>query len=100
MRARGPQLVQPGPDPHRAVIEPGALRRWGRSVGPHLHDRDVVMIVAGREERHRPSELPTGNFLEPEDVAIEPRRALDVTHLEDHMADVLDPDRHRAQMIP
>ena len=78
------------------MIEPGCLGRRGGRIGTHLHDGDVVMVVAGREERHRPAELAAGDFLEPENVAIEARRALDVAHLEDHMAHVPDPDRHRA----
>src|SRR3989441_10047809 len=80
MRAGGPQLVQRGSDPQRDVIEPGALRRRSGRVGAHLHHRDVVMILARREEGHGPSEVAARDLLEPQHVAIEARGALDVAH--------------------
>src|SRR5215218_293096 len=87
--AHGAAELAPVGVEERDVIEAGVTGRRRRAAGalPGVQ-ADVVVVVAGGEERGREAELaPVGRHAEPERVAVERERAVEVGDAQVHVAD-------------
>ena len=84
---RRPQVVQVVTDLERHVIEADRIARRRPGIGTERQHGQVVVIRAGGEERHV-APVP-GHLLQPQHVAIERRRAVEIPHLQHHVPHML-----------
>ena len=85
--ATGAQIVERIADLERQVIQPDLPLQWRRGLCADFQQREVMVVVAAREERHLAA--VARHFGEPEHVAVERHRHFQAAHLQHRMAKLL-----------